>query len=117
MVSPRPRLETASPGRARRASRPASATATPASSAGSRGRPPPRSHDGTVKGDQFPNSRRRTDLTHRTMAGRAATYPQLAELLLGHVLQPRYDCAEFVFGLDLILDGLDRAHQQARRPS
>lgn len=37
-------------------------------------------------------------------------YPHLAELTLQHVLQPGYDYAdEFTYGLDLILDGLERA--------
>ncbi len=37
-------------------------------------------------------------------------YPHLAELTIGHVLQPGYDYGnEFEFGLDLILDGLERA--------
>ena len=37
-------------------------------------------------------------------------YPHLTELTVEHVLQPGYDYAEeFVFGLDLILDGLERA--------
>ena len=37
-------------------------------------------------------------------------YPHLAELTVGHVLQPGYDYGnEFEFGLDLILDGLERA--------
>jgi Tetracyclin repressor-like, C-terminal domain len=36
-------------------------------------------------------------------------YPHLAELAVEHVLQPGYDYGdEFEFGLDLILDGLDR---------
>jgi AcrR family transcriptional regulator len=36
-------------------------------------------------------------------------YPHLAELTTEHVLQPGYDYGnEFEFGLDLILDGLDR---------
>jgi hypothetical protein len=36
-------------------------------------------------------------------------YPHLAELATQHVLQPGYDYGdEFEFGLDLILDGLDR---------
>jgi AcrR family transcriptional regulator len=39
----------------------------------------------------------------------AAEYPHLAELATEHVLQPGYDHGnEFEFGLDLILDGLDR---------
>jgi AcrR family transcriptional regulator len=37
-------------------------------------------------------------------------YPHLAELTRDHVLQPGYDYGEeYEFGLDLILDGLDRA--------
>jgi AcrR family transcriptional regulator len=37
-------------------------------------------------------------------------YPHLAELTIEHVLQPGYDYGdEFVFGLDLILDGLERS--------
>ena len=40
-------------------------------------------------------------------------YPHLVELTVQHVLQPGYDYgAEFEFGLDLILDGLDRALRQ-----
>ena len=40
-------------------------------------------------------------------------YPHLAEFTAGHVLQPGYDFAnEFEFGLDLILDGLERAAEQ-----
>ncbi|MDQ3694782.1 MAG: TetR/AcrR family transcriptional regulator [Chloroflexota bacterium] len=41
-------------------------------------------------------------------------YPHLAELTIQHVLQPGYDFAdEFAFGLDLILDGLERARGTA----
>jgi AcrR family transcriptional regulator len=41
---------------------------------------------------------------------RADEYPHLAELTSQHVLQPGYDYAdEFTFGLDLVLDGLERA--------
>jgi AcrR family transcriptional regulator len=37
-------------------------------------------------------------------------YPHLAELTVEHVLRPGYDYGEeFTFGLDLILDGLERA--------
>jgi AcrR family transcriptional regulator len=37
-------------------------------------------------------------------------YPHLTELTVEHVLQPGYDYGdEFLFGLDLVLDGLDRA--------
>jgi AcrR family transcriptional regulator len=40
----------------------------------------------------------------------ADQYPHLAELTVEHVLQPGYDYAnEFEFGLDLLLDGLERA--------
>jgi AcrR family transcriptional regulator len=39
----------------------------------------------------------------------AEEYPHLAELTAEHVLQPGYDYSnEFEFGLDLILDGLER---------
>jgi AcrR family transcriptional regulator len=38
-------------------------------------------------------------------------YPYLAELATEHVLQPGYDYGnEFEFGLELILDGLDKLH-------
>jgi AcrR family transcriptional regulator len=41
-------------------------------------------------------------------------YPHLAEFTFEHVLQPGYDYGdEFEFGLDLILDGLDRAFEAA----
>ena len=37
-------------------------------------------------------------------------YPNMVEFLSEHVLAPGYDYAdEFEYGLDLILDGLDRA--------
>ena len=40
----------------------------------------------------------------------AGAYPHLVEFTTEHVLQPGYDfTAEFDFGLDLILDGLERA--------
>src|SRR6266849_839965 len=40
-------------------------------------------------------------------------YPHLSELTVEHVLQPGYDYAnEYEFGLDLILDGLDRSLQE-----
>jgi Tetracyclin repressor-like, C-terminal domain len=39
-------------------------------------------------------------------------YPHLVEVVGGHVATAGYDYAtEFVFGLDLILDGLERALQ------
>ena len=41
------------------------------------------------------------------------TYPRLAEFTFEHVLQPGYDYgAEYEFGLDLILDGLERARHR-----
>jgi AcrR family transcriptional regulator len=47
----------------------------------------------------------------------ARQYPHLAELTFGHVMQPGYDYGnEYEFGLDLILDGLERAHRTARSP-
>jgi hypothetical protein len=40
----------------------------------------------------------------------AEQYPHLAELTTQHVLKPGYDFGdEFAFGLELILDGLERA--------
>jgi len=40
-------------------------------------------------------------------------YPRLATFTVEHVLQPGYDYGkEYEFGLDLILDGLERAHNQ-----
>ncbi len=40
----------------------------------------------------------------------ASEYPHLTEMAVEHVLQPGYDYGdEFEFGLDLILDGLERA--------
>ena len=40
----------------------------------------------------------------------ADAYPHLAELAIKHVLQPGYDYGdEYEFGLNLILDGLERA--------
>jgi len=45
----------------------------------------------------------------------ADEYPHLAEFTFGHVLQPGYDFgSEYEFGLDLILDGLERAHDTAQ---
>ena len=42
-------------------------------------------------------------------------YPHLTELTVEHVLQPGYDYGgEFEFGLDLILDGLERARDMAQ---
>lgn len=44
----------------------------------------------------------------------ADEYPHLTEMAVEHVLQPGYDYGhEFTFGLDLILDGLERARDAA----
>jgi AcrR family transcriptional regulator len=41
-------------------------------------------------------------------------YPYLAEMIVEHAMQPGYDYAnEFAFGLDLILDGLQRVRDTA----
>ena len=46
----------------------------------------------------------------------AEDYPHLAELTTQHVLQPGYDYGnEFEFGLDLILDGLERARTSSMK--
>jgi AcrR family transcriptional regulator len=46
----------------------------------------------------------------------AEEYPHLAELTTKHVLQPGYDYGnEFEFGLDLILDGLERARTPPKK--
>jgi AcrR family transcriptional regulator len=49
----------------------------------------------------------------------ADAYPHLTELTVQHVLKPGYDYGdEYLFGLDLILDGLDRARDADRsRPA
>ena len=44
----------------------------------------------------------------------ADAYPHLTELAVEHVLRPGYSYGdEFEFGLDLILDGLERAFKAA----
>jgi len=44
----------------------------------------------------------------------AGEYPHLAEMITKHAMQPGYDYAEeFEFGLDLILDGLERLRHVA----
>jgi hypothetical protein len=46
----------------------------------------------------------------------AEAFPYLAELTTQHVLQPGYDYGEeFEFGLNLILDGLERARPPLRK--
>jgi AcrR family transcriptional regulator len=48
----------------------------------------------------------------------AEDYPHLAEMIIEHALKPGYDYAEeFNFGLDLILDGLERSQLSVRRQS
>ena len=43
-------------------------------------------------------------------------YPNLVEFISGHVMKPGYDYGdEFEYGLDLILDGLARAHESGGR--
>jgi AcrR family transcriptional regulator len=45
----------------------------------------------------------------------AEQLPNLTEIAVEHVLRPGYDYGnEFLWGLDLILDGLERAHDAAR---
>ena len=60
------------------------------------------------------------ELAQDILAGFPADkYPHLAELTTQHVLRPGYDYGnEFEFGLDLILDGLDRTSDKtAGRPA
>ena len=54
------------------------------------------------------------EVAQSIMAGFPAdAYPHLTEIAVEHVLQPGYDYGnEYLFGLDLILDGLDRARSQ-----
>jgi len=48
----------------------------------------------------------------------ADEYPHLTEITVEHVLQPGYDYGnEYLFGLELILDGLDRARDTAQHRS
>jgi hypothetical protein len=49
---------------------------------------------------------------HLTQQFAAGDYPHLHELATEHVLQPNYSYAdEFAYGIDLILDGLERSRQ------
>jgi AcrR family transcriptional regulator len=63
----------------------------------------------------FETGEETAELATAIMAGfPAGQYPHLVELTVDHVLQPGYDYgAEFEFGLDLILDGLERALRAA----
>jgi AcrR family transcriptional regulator len=46
----------------------------------------------------------------------AGEFPHLAEMIVEHAMKPGYDYGEeFEFGLDLILDGLERSRRNARR--
>jgi hypothetical protein len=46
----------------------------------------------------------------------ASEYPHLAEMITKHAMKPGYDCAkEFEFGLDLILDGLERGSPRLQK--
>jgi AcrR family transcriptional regulator len=59
----------------------------------------------------FENGEQTAELAQEILAmAPADQYPHLTELTVEHVLQPGYDYSdEFTYGLDLILDGLDRA--------
>ena len=63
----------------------------------------------------FETGEETAQLATAIMAGfPAGQYPHLVELTVEHVLQPGYDYGvEFEFGLDLILDGLERALRTA----
>jgi hypothetical protein len=58
----------------------------------------------------FDGSERLAEAAERILRGLPASeYPHLAELTREHVLKPGYHFAkEFEFGLNLILDGLER---------
>jgi AcrR family transcriptional regulator len=63
----------------------------------------------------FKSPQETTEVAQEIMAGFPAdAYPHLTELAVQHVLRPGYDYGdEFEFGLDLILDGLERTAQRA----
>lgn len=49
-------------------------------------------------------------------AAPAEDYPHLTEMAVEHVMQPGYDYGdEYAYGLDLVLDGLDRARRASPR--
>lgn len=64
----------------------------------------------------FDTAEETTEVAHAILAQSTADeYPHLTELAVEHVLAPGYDYGnEFEFGLDLILDGLDRARRATR---
>lgn len=54
------------------------------------------------------------DLVRAVFRATPPEYPHLTELTVEHILRPGYDYGdEYEFGLDLILDGLDRARDAA----
>jgi AcrR family transcriptional regulator len=57
-----------------------------------------------------------TEVTQSIMSRFAdGQYPHLAEMASGHIMKPGYDHAdEFAYGLNLILDGLQRARRTRR---
>jgi AcrR family transcriptional regulator len=58
----------------------------------------------------FETGEQTADLAQEILAGAAEAYPNLTEFTVEHVLKPGYDFGdEYQFGLDLILDGLERA--------
>jgi AcrR family transcriptional regulator len=59
----------------------------------------------------FETGEQTAELAEAIMAGMPpGEYPHLTELAVEHVLKPGYDYGdEFEFGLDLVLDGLERA--------
>ena len=61
----------------------------------------------------FETSEQTAELAQSILAGMPADeYPHLTELTVKHVLKPGYDYGdEYGYGLDLILDGLERARR------
>jgi AcrR family transcriptional regulator len=58
----------------------------------------------------FETGEQTADLAEAILAGASEAYPHLTEFTVEHVLKPGYDFGdEYEFGLDLILDGLERA--------
>jgi AcrR family transcriptional regulator len=68
----------------------------------------------TLEEAQLPGSggAEMTDMAREMASAMAAEYPSLTRLAVEHVLQPGYSFGDsFEFGLDLILDGFNRAAQ------
>jgi AcrR family transcriptional regulator len=65
----------------------------------------------------FPTAEQTAERAHAMLAQFPADdYPHLAELTIEHVLQPGYDYGnEYEFGLDLILDGLEKKLRSGKR--